>query len=1503
MAEREYSAAEDARSRPGCTSASASLANRSIAPEEYTIGWICALSVEMAAAKGMLDRVHPNLSQQAPQDHNSYILGEIQGHKIVIAGLPKGVYGTTSAASVAKDLLRTFKSIRFGLMVGIGGAAPSQTHDIRLGDVVVGVPTGTNGGVIQYDRGKKLQKDDSERTGSLNMPPNILLTALTRLDAVQMTEESRVPEFIADLVSKSPKRMKSKFSYQGISNDHLYLPDYEHINPNSTCQECDKTKTVQREDRDGNDTDPVIHYGAIASGNQVIEDAKTRDRLSEELGVLCFEMEAAGLQDFPSLVIRGICDYSDSHKNKLWQEYAAASAAAFTKELLLVITPDRVLLEKNIPELLHVAEEQLRVLEQHREISSMHLEEYKRTNQSRPLDLPVIHEACYDSADVGESPRCEKDTRLRFREAVAEWADQDSGEPILWLIGPAGTGKSTIARSIADSLDAQKRLAGTYFFKRGEQSRNDTSRFFSTLASQFANNIPCFRGYLQTSLDGLDKGAVEKKSLRSQFDQLLWHPLSELKHLDPHHLPKVIIIDALDECERPEHLETVVALLSKLSNIKSLRLRTFVASRSTRQTSGAFRSILKDGLVRSLELHRDFPGDAKTDIRTFLNRKFEEIKERCKFRQNPWPSSEDYNRLVHLATNPDPLFIYAATLFRFIYDEKRPRNPKSQLHKWLKDSDRNISQLHQMYNPVLCQVFNDNEETCRDLLQFLGTIILLVTPLPAVSITSLLQIERDDIEWWIPDLQAVLDIPTNPRRPIRLLHKSFSDFLLSTGSRFQVNAAETHGLLTEKCIQRMKTSLRRDICDLREPGIFKDEIDRDKINVQIPPDLEYACLHWFHHFKSSERPLGQNISTFLYEHLPHWLEVLTLLGRLAQGEVMLRELCKASDSDTNFEHFVQDARRVISTFGSAIELAPLQIYGSLLFFSPVSSKIRQAFWDKRIPQRGQVQGVKNDWDARLQSVGDDDGSITALCFSPDGQLLAFAWRRWREGDHKVQLCNPITGTDLQTLDSHESFVHTMAFSADGLRLVLGCNDGSIRIWNMATVELEHCIWVNGGPVRAIGFSDATHFLSLSHCGIVAVCDISTGKCENETKIFERLEGLTESDDLGAEARPAAISPCTQLVAWSERSGTVGLLNLAGDSCQLSLRGHTYPIFVLAFSLDSKLLASASQHGMICVWDVKTGAQKHKMDHLDDVEAVAFSPNGQFLASGSLWETRLWNAKTATCYASFPYPGKSLAFSPDGRLLASASGNVQLLDTTLNQCKESSGNHNAWIEDITWSPDGQLVASASLDGTVQIRDSSTGAQKCALQKTITGNLGSTRTVDYSPDSQLIASVSYSSNTQVQLWQVATRKLIRTLEIQEPLNKWNGRQTTIHFAIFSPDGSTIAAAFNNGWLVRWDTSTGKLLQIFENHSHIRKIVFSMDGQLMAGFRTQGLAIWNSTSSSPIHSLDLETYAVSFSPDNQLIAIADYSNILTMWFYLVVERIVWNTFPDDILYQGLY
>lgn len=300
--------------------------------DDYTVAWICALPLEMTAAKTMLDKLHHPLSQ-SKSDHNAYTLGSVCGHNVVIACLPSGVYGTTSAAVVLAHMLQTFPSIRFGLLVGIGGGVPSKDADIRLGDVVVSTPTANSGGVVQYDYGKTLRGGFFERTGSLNKPPQYLLTAISQMRSNIKGGNILIEEIVSEIHQRHEK-LQEQFSRP--DKDWLFQASYEHKGRSADCSKYESDHLVTRTTREAKG--PVIHYGLIASGNQVMKSATTRDAVARELNILCFEMEAAGLVDqLPCLVIRGVCDYCDSHKHKQWQGYAALTAAAYSRALLTTV--------------------------------------------------------------------------------------------------------------------------------------------------------------------------------------------------------------------------------------------------------------------------------------------------------------------------------------------------------------------------------------------------------------------------------------------------------------------------------------------------------------------------------------------------------------------------------------------------------------------------------------------------------------------------------------------------------------------------------------------------------------------------------------------------------------------------------------------------------------------------------------------------------------------------------------------------------------------------------------------------------------------------------------------------------------------------------------------------------------------------------------------------------------------------------------------------------------
>ncbi len=327
---------------------------KKLSHEEYAVGWICALPKEAVPAILTLDEEHERLYGES-NDQNSYFFGRMGEHNVVIATLPKGTYGETSAATVATDMVRSFKSLRFCLMVGIGAGIPSAEHDIQLGDVVVSTPQNQLGGVVQYDFGRENADGTFTQRSQLNRPPRALLTALANFEVNDDIGRSRIPFLIEDIQRESIKMRKigNRFKHPGAGQDNLFQPDYECQSKEDTCESCDKGKTYPRTNYPRDFADPVVHYGIIASGNRLVRSATLRDRLGKEYNALCIEMEAAGLMNnFPSLVIRGICDYADSHKNNLWQDYAALAATACARELLDFVSPDHVRAERKVIDVL-----------------------------------------------------------------------------------------------------------------------------------------------------------------------------------------------------------------------------------------------------------------------------------------------------------------------------------------------------------------------------------------------------------------------------------------------------------------------------------------------------------------------------------------------------------------------------------------------------------------------------------------------------------------------------------------------------------------------------------------------------------------------------------------------------------------------------------------------------------------------------------------------------------------------------------------------------------------------------------------------------------------------------------------------------------------------------------------------------------------------------------------------------------------------------------------------
>ncbi|KAH8435402.1 uncharacterized protein LDX57_013032 [Aspergillus melleus] len=296
-------------------------------PNLYTVAWIAPLEPEVRAARHMLDKVHLGGFPVGPGDDYLFHAGEIHGHNVVIATFAAGQrYGTNSAASLASHIKRFFPNLWFGLLVGVAAGLPNLSSsppcDIRLGDVIVAYspPSGDPPAIVPYGLGKQKGGGDFEllcNGHSLPQTQRIVGSAIGKLKAEKRDTQAILGYYrnIADAATQFPD--------PGQENDVLYLSDGDQPVSRQRRPDAERTR---------------VWYGSIGSGDWLLKSRRDRDAMRDKYNVIGLEMEAAGvLNEIPVGIVRGVCDYGDERKNKDWQPYAAAMAAAFAKAVLAEI--------------------------------------------------------------------------------------------------------------------------------------------------------------------------------------------------------------------------------------------------------------------------------------------------------------------------------------------------------------------------------------------------------------------------------------------------------------------------------------------------------------------------------------------------------------------------------------------------------------------------------------------------------------------------------------------------------------------------------------------------------------------------------------------------------------------------------------------------------------------------------------------------------------------------------------------------------------------------------------------------------------------------------------------------------------------------------------------------------------------------------------------------------------------------------------------------------------
>lgn len=515
----------------------------------------------------------------------------------------------------------------------------------------------------------------------------------------------------------------------------------------------------------------------------------------------------------------------------------------------------------------------------------------ERINQHVDLGkLEGAIDAGFESFSDRDEVECLLGTRTELLREIIEWALSPSSKSIFWLRGMAGTGKSTVSRTVARSAKNRNHLGASFFFKRGEADRGNAKKFFPTLTRQLILWKPELRPGVQKALD--NDPDIASKSLREQFERLLLEPLLGLDQRDQPPQNTVIVIDAMDECEHDQDVRNIIRLLPRLQEVKSLCLRVFLTSRPELPISLGF-SEIGNQVYQDLALHEIAKEVTEHDIQLFLRHRFTKIQLDRRVPQD-WPGDGIIQELVKVSV---PLFISAATVCRYIENPKW--EPKSRLAELLKDQAKYVSKMDKTYLPILTRLLDDQESDEREQRQLLqefqdtvGVIILLAVPLSINTLSSFLGIEVDQISNRLDSFRSVLSIPSDEKQPVRILHLSFPEFLVQTTTKFRVDAPAKHKDIANSCLRTMRRLLRRDICTLADPGARRAEIDPLDIYKCLPSELQYSCRYWTYHLKNSHA-LSTNIEDvrlFLQKHFLHWMEAMSLLGLISEIIDMLDSL-------------------------------------------------------------------------------------------------------------------------------------------------------------------------------------------------------------------------------------------------------------------------------------------------------------------------------------------------------------------------------------------------------------------------------------------------------------------------------------------------------------------------------------------------------------------------------------------------------------------------------------
>ncbi|EJD06306.1 WD40 repeat-like protein [Fomitiporia mediterranea MF3/22] len=1075
---------------------------------------------------------------------------------------------------------------------------------------------------------------------------------------------------------------------------------------------------------------------------------------------------------------------------------------------------------------------------------------------------------------------CLENTRVEVLNQIMGWLLSDTAQNILWLHGVAGSGKSTIATTIAENCRGMSRLGAFIFFRRADDTERQLVSLFRTIAYRLVMFDSSIAQQVKASVKKNDH--ITEAVAEVQFTRLLLDPLNAAR--DDVQGPVVIVIDALDECGTREARRILMSLLRREFGKLPTNYRCFITSRPEVDISTALSN--RPGSVYELTLDSS-SADSKRDVLRYIDHEMRRVIDESDVRvPDEWPWD---TYMKQLARASEGLFIWASTAITLVSESP---SRLRRLYELVNASHR-LKGLDRLYKSVLISsgvISMDEPYSIARFTQILGLILLSRVPLTDATIDALLGLSSiEPSREILAKLQSVLVFRQG--EPVHVLHTSFADFLMSSpcstpcpihhdpsdclsGPWFS-DVAMQSSLIAKRCFTIMKGGLGFNMCDLESSFAYNKDVVgiKDRISNKLPSHLQYACKYWAQHLGDAPytRELLDELAAFAYEYLLYWLEVLSMLGQV--GPIASRALldgakwCEAHD--TGLSLFLRDASKLAATFAMPITESTPHIYVSMLPLMKGESATA-AHYSKHISRMVEMNRIGTKppplWSKVLEG---HTHYILTVSFSPDGKYIASgSWdgtvRMW-DFESGEMVCHLFEG--------HQVAVNSLAFSPDSRLLVTGSWDKKVRIWDIESRE------VVSGPfeghvdgVRTVAFAqDGKHIASGSGDMTIRVWDV-----ENRA-VSQVLEGHK-----GA-VRSVAFSSDKKRIFSASEDKTIRVWNVeTGQATGEPFVGHTKEIYCMSVSPNGRHLASGSCDNTVRVWDVESGQLvSGPFEHADSVYSVCFAPDGKRVVSGSADRTIIvWEVATGEI-VSGPFTGhvgtiRSVAFSPDGSCIVSGCQDktLRVWDASIGKIiSDSASKHSDAVFSVAFSPDGSHIVSGSRDKTVRFWDASTGE---AASAPFLGHTERVYSAVVSPDGRRI--VSGSTDKTVIVWDIRSGKMV--------FQPFVGHLDMVNSVTFSTDGTRVVSGSNDRTIIIWNAENGKMIAQSEqvHKTGIRRVAFTPDSTLIASASVDNdVVIWNPNSgeivSGPFKALQDSTFLyyapLSFSPDGRRIASRSSNN----------------------------